>query len=304
MIKVAIVGFGNVGKCAYEAVMNAPDMELRCIIEPSEATAANIPPHLKSIHETDGTTFKNICAHGDIDVAILCSPSRLCPDIAEKLLGMGICTADTYDIHTNTWEVKCRLDEAAKKNGKSCIISAGWDPGSDSVIRAIMEAMAPRGISYINFGPGMSMGHSVAAKSVESVENALSITIPAGAGVHKRMVYVQLKPGASIEKVTQMIKSDPYFAHDETHVEQVDDINALLDVGHGVYITRKGVAGNTHNQLLEYSHKINGPAVTGQVLVNAARAVTKQAPGCYTLIEIPIIDMLPGEKKDLISRLV
>lgn len=299
MLKVAIVGFGNVGKCAYDAVMNAPDMELKCIVEPWAAVKA--PPHLSDIWETD---IKNINKNGDIDVAVIGYASRMCPEAAEILLNMGICTVDTYDIHTNIWEVKCRLDEAAKKSGKSCIISAGWDPGSDSIIHALMEVMAPRGITYTNFGPGMSMGHSVAAKAVEGVENALSMTIPAGAGTHKRMVYVQLKPGASIEKVTQLIKSDSYFSHDETYVEVVEDVNTLLDVGHGVYIARKGVAGNTHNQILEYSHKINGPAVTGQILVNAARAVVKQSPGCYTLIEIPVIDMLPGDKKDLIKRLV
>ena len=299
MLQVAIVGFGNIGKAAYEAVLNAPDMELKCIIEPSEKI--DIPENLKNIREFD---YKNIHKHGGINVAILGTPSRLCPDIAENLLNMGICTVDSYDMHENIWELKCRLDEAAKKSGKSSIISAGWDPGSDSVIRALMDAMAPQGLSYTNFGPGMSMGHTVAAKAIEGVENALSVTIPAGAGVHKRMVYVQLKSGASIEKVTQLIKADPYFSHDETHVKQVDDVAAITDMGHGVYINRKGVAGNTHNQLLEYSHKINGPALTGQMLVNAARAVVKQQPGCYTLIEIPVIDMLPGNKEDLIKRLV
>lgn len=299
MIKTAIVGFGNVGKCVYDAIINAPDMELCCIVKPSGISG--IPENLKNIVETD---IKNINAHGETDAAILTSPTRLCPDISETLLEMGICTVDSYDIHTNIWELKCRLDKTAKKAGKSCIIAAGWDPGSDSVIRAVMESVAPNGLTYTNFGPGMSMGHSVAAKTVEGVENALSVTIPAGAGVHKRMVYVLLKQNASIEKVTQLIKSDSYFSHDETHIIQVNDINELLDMGHGVYINRKGVAGNTHNQLMEYSHKINGPAVTGQILVNSARAVVKQSPGCYTLIEIPVIDMLSGDKETLIKRLV
>ena len=294
-IQAAIVGFGNVGKCAYDAIQNAPDMELLCTVR--TFASPDMPPQLDKIREA-------VRQYGDIDVAIIGSPSRFCPDIAETLLEMGICTVDSYDVHTDIWEVKCRLDEAAKKSGKSSIVSAGWDPGSDSVIRALMEAMAPRGIAYTNFGPGMSMGHTVAAKSVEGVENALSITIPAGAGVHKRMVYVRLKPGASLEEVTKLIKADPYFSHDETHVKQADDVDALSDVGHGVNITRKGAAGNTHNQLLEYSMRINGPAVTGQILVNSARAVVKQPPGCYTLIEIPVIDMLPGDKKDLIKRLV
>jgi diaminopimelate dehydrogenase len=148
------------------------------------------------------------------------------------------------------------------------------------------------------------MGHSVIAKSVEGVENALSMTIPTGAGVHRRMVYVQLKPGASIEKVTHTIKSDPDFISDDTHVKQVDDVTEYIDAGHGVSMTRKGVSGTTHNQIFEYSMKVNNPALTAQILVSSARAVAKQQPGCYTLIEIPVIDMLPGEKKDIINRLV
>ena len=306
MIKTAIVGFGNVGKCAYDAVINSPDMELKCIIELSEESAAkNIPENLKDISVIYGSPdFTNILAKYEIDVAILGAWSRACPDISANLLDMGICTVDTYDIHSNVWDVKCRLDEIAKKSGKACIISAGWDPGSDSVVRALMDAMAPRGITYVDFGPGMSMGHSVAARAIEGVENALSMTIPTGAGVHRRMVSVQLKPGASIEKVTQLIKSDPYFSHDDTYVEQVENVNELLDVGHGVHITRKGVSGNTHNQILEFSMKVNNPALTGQILASSARAVIKQNPGCYTLIEIPVIDMLPGDKKDLITRLV
>lgn len=299
MIKAAIVGFGNVGRCVYEALSNAPDMQAVCIVEAPSVT--DISPHLSGLW---ATSINDIRAHGDVDAAILCLPSRMSPDAAETLLNMGISTVDAYDIHTDIWKVKCRLDAAAKKSGAAGIISAGWDPGTDSVLRALMEAMAPRGISYVDFGPGMSMGHSVAAKAIEGVENALSMTIPAGAGVHRRMVYVQLKPGASIEKVTQSIKNDAYFAHDETHVEQVGDVTALLDVGHGVHITRKGVSGSAHNQIMEFTMRVNNPALTGQVLVSAARAVLRQAPGCYTLIEIPIIDMLPGERQDLVGRLV
>ncbi|MDR0307833.1 MAG: diaminopimelate dehydrogenase [Chitinispirillales bacterium] len=298
MIRISIIGFGNVGKYVYEALQAAPDMKVCGIVETPNVP---VPQGMNDLWITD---IKNVRDKGDIDVAVLCLPSRVCPDAAETLLKMGISTVDAYDIHSDIWKEKSRLDAVAKEAGKAAVIAAGWDPGTDSVLRALMEAMAPRGISYVDFGPGMSMGHSVAAKAIEGVENALSMTIPAGAGVHRRMVYVQLKSGADITKVTQMIKADPYFSHDETHVKQVDDITALFDMGHGVRITRKGSCGNTHNQIMEFSMRINNPALTSQVLVSCARAVTKQAPGCYTLIEIPVIDLLPGEREDLVNRLV
>lgn len=298
MIKTAIVGLGNVGNRALEAVMQAPDMELCCVVTRTEV---NVPDAFKAIWVSD---LQNIQAFGKVDVAILCLPSRLCPDAAQTLLQMGISTVDSFDIHAEIWSQKCRLDAVAKANHSAAIIAAGWDPGSDSVLRALLEAMTPRGISYTDFGPGMSMGHSVAAKAIEGVENALSVTMPAGAGVHKRIVYVQLAAGANIEEVAQAIRNDPYFIHDETQIVQVTDVRALQDMGHGVHMTRRGVSGNTHNQVMEFTMRINNPALTGQILVSAARAVQKQMAGCYTLIEIPLIHLLPGEHADLIRRLV
>ncbi len=297
MKQIAIVGFGNVGKCAYDALQSSPDMTLRCIVEP----AFPAPEQLSALWVKD---IADIRRNGEIDCAILCLPSRMCPDAAEKLMRMGVSTVDAFDIHSEIVKEKRRLDAVAKQNNVMGVISAGWDPGSDSVVRALMEAMAPRGLSYVDFGPGMSMGHSVAVKAIDGVENALSMTIPAGAGVHRRMVYVQLTPGADIDKVTGAILSDPYFMHDETHVEQVSDVSALLDMGHGVHMSRKGVSGGAHNQLMDFSMRIHNPALTGQMLVNAARAALRQAPGCYTLIEIPVIDLLPGDRDVLVGRLV
>ena len=217
---------------------------------------------------------------------------------------MGIRTVDSFDIHGEIWDVRSRLDKAAKKNGTASILAAGWDPGSNSVMRALFEAMAPNGLTYTNYGPGMSMGHTVAAKAIEGVQSALSMTIPAGSGVHRRMVYVELKEGAKLDDVAAGIKADPYFAHDETRVIAVDDVNALLNVGHGVEIIRNGVSGKTHNQRITFGLKINGPALTAQMLVSASRAIVKCAPGCYTLPEIPVIDLLPGEREKIIRRLV
>ena len=139
---------------------------------------------------------------------------------------------------------------------------------------------------------------------VEGVKDALSITIPTGTGIHRRMVYIELEDGYKLEDVTQTIQNDAYFIRDETHVFQVNDINELKDMGHGVEMERKGVSGSTQNQLLTFGMRVNNPALTAQMLVNAARASLKQQPGAYTLIEIPIIDFLPGKKDEWIEKLV
>ena len=295
-IKVAVVGYGNLGHCAVQSILSAPDMELAGLVRSS--SSASIPelpavPVVKTIEEL-----------GKVDVAILSLPSRTVQDRAVSYLEKGISTVDSFDIHSGIYDLKCALDKAAKQGNARAVLSAGWDPGSDSVIRALMEACAPKGITHTNFGPGMSMGHTVAVKAIGGVKNALSMTIPAGTGVHRRMVYVQLAPGAKFEEVASAIKADPYFVKDETHVVQVDDVDNYIDTAHGVNIERHGVSGVTSNQNFQFSMRINNPALTSQMMVSCARAALRQAPGAYTLVELPMVDLLPGEKEDIIRRLV
>ncbi len=297
MVKAAIVGYGNIGKAVLEAVYAAPDFELVGVVRRS---TSDIPAELRDVTVVDDISKLPVKP----DVAILCTPTRLVPEYAEKYLAMGINTVDSFDIHTQIWDLKQKLDETAKAHSGVSVISAGWDPGSDSVVRALLEAAAPKGITYTNFGPGMSMGHTVAVKAIKGVKKALSMTIPLGTSIHRRMVYIELEEGYDYDDVAARIKADDYFAHDETHIIAVKDVDALLDKGHGVNLVRKGVSGSTQNQLFEFNMKINNPALTGQVLVAVARASMKQRPGCYTMIELPMIDLLYGEKEDLIRRLV
>lgn len=296
-IRVAIVGYGNIGKYALDAVMTAPDMELAGIVR--RQGSENKPAELADI-----TVVKDITELENVDVAILATPTRKVEEYAKRCLALGINTVDSFDIHTQIVDLRRSLDAAAKEHNAVSIISAGWDPGSDSIVRSLMQSLAPKGVSYTNFGPGRSMGHSVAVRAIAGVKDALSMTIPVGTGIHRRMVYVELEEGADFKTVEAAIKADPYFVNDETHVQQVPCVDDLNDVGHGVNLVRKGVSGKTHNQLFEFNMKINNPALTAQVLVNVARASMKQQPGAYTMIEIPVIDMLCGDKEELIRHLV
>jgi len=296
-IRAAVVGYGNIGRFTLEALEAAEDFEIAGIVRRNGAE--NKPAELAAYD-----VVKNIQELKDVDVAILATPTRACEEYAKQILPLGINTVDSFDIHTNIRGYRERLMELNKKTGTVSVIAAGWDPGSDSIVRTLMQSLAPKGLSYTNFGPGMSMGHSVCVRSKAGVKDALSMTIPLGEGIHRRMVYVELKDGYTLEQVTKDIKADPYFASDETHVFAVKSVDEVKDMGHGVNLVRKGVSGKTQNQRLEFNMSINNPALTGQVLVNVARASMKQQPGCYTMIEIPVIDMLPGEREDLIEHLV
>lgn len=295
-IRAAIIGYGNIGKYVLDAIESAPDFEVAGVVR---RNPNDIPTELTGYTVTDSLTkLKNI------DVAVLATPTRQVKMFAKEALALGINTVDSFDIHGDIVALRRSLDKEAKANNAVSIISAGWDPGSDSVVRALLEALVPKGITYTNFGPGMSMGHTVAVKAIEGVKAALSMTIPVGTGVHRRMVYIEVKDGYIFKDVAAAIKADAYFAHDETHVMQVDCVDNLLDMGHGVNLTRKGVSGKTQNQMIQFDMKINNPALTAQVLIAVARAGMKQQPGAYTMIEIPVIDMLYGDKEELIKRLV
>ncbi len=295
--KAAIVGFGNIGRYVLDALSEAPDFEVAGVVrrtpggqQPSELNGYKVVADVSEL--------------GKVDVAILCTPTREVENYARQLLAQGVNTVDSFDIHTQIVDLRSSLDSVARANGTVAVISAGWDPGSDSVVRALMQAAAPKGVTYTNFGPGMSMGHTVAVKSKKGVKNALSMTIPLGTGIHRRMVYVELEPGVELSEVAAAIKADPYFASDETHVFQVPSVDEIKDMGHGVNMVRKGVSGKTQNQRFEFNMSINNPALTAQILVGVARASLKQAPGAYTMIEIPVVDLLYGDREELLRHLV
>lgn len=283
--RVAILGYGNIGRAAEQAIVAAPDMELAGIY-----------------HHND--SLDNIQA----DAVLLCTPTREVEKFALQLLAKGICTVDSFDIHQQIIDLRASLSQAAVQHKAVSVVSAGWDPGTDSVIRALLLAMAPQGITYTNFGPGRSMGHTVAAKAIPGVKDALSMTIPLGTGVHRRMVYVELEDGADATLVEQQLLADDYFAHDETHMIVVDNVNMLNNVAHGVNLTRSGVSGNTHNQRFEFNMTINNPALTAQVMVSCARAAIRMQQakryGAYTMIELAPIDLLAGDTQQIIKILV
>lgn len=284
-MKVAILGYGNIGRAAEQAIKAAPDMEL-----------AGIYHHNDNLDDIEA------------DVVLLCTPTREVEPFAKALLQRGICTVDSFDIHQKIYDLRQLLMPVAQANKAMSVISAGWDPGSDSVVRALLLALAPEGVTYTNFGPGRSMGHTVAAKAIAGVKDALSMTIPMGKGVHRREVYVELEEGADAQVVESLLKADAYFASDDTKMIVVESVAAINSVGHGVNLVRDGVSSNVEGQHLEYTMRINNPALTAQVMVSAARAAVRMQQkgqyGAYTMIELSPIALLPGDEEKLIRQLV
>lgn len=284
-MKVIIFGYGNIGRAAEAAIKSADDMELAGIY-----------------HHND-----NI-ANIEADVAIVCTPTREVAQFVPQLVRQGICTVDSFDIHSDIYSLRQQLSQLCQTSKTVSVVSAGWDPGSDSMVRALLTALAPNGEMYTNFGPGRSMGHTVAAKAIAGVKDALSMTLPAGKGKHNRHVYIELEEGYSFEEVRSALLKDDYFAHDHTEVELVESVAAVNTSTHGVHIERNGTASGKDDQQLDFYMKIDNPSLTAQFMVGCARAAYRMQQaeryGAYTTIELSPIDLLPGSLENRIRQLV
>ena len=304
-IKVAVHGLGNIGRHVVDCLSVAPDMVCLGVIRRASSLGKNAAD-LKGF--PDFASLEDLTAkQGKPDVVIICGPSRSVPEDAAMYLAKGCRTVDSFDIHDEISSLVKKLEGVAKDNNTACITAAGWDPGTDSLLRALFEAMAPAGTTFTNFGRGRSMGHSVAARAIKGVSDATSITIPIGGGRHSRLVYVLPEPGASFDTIRKDLSTDPYFSHDPLEVREVKtpaEMALVADNSHGVLMERIGASGTISNQRLTFDMRIDNPALTAQVLVSSARAVTRMQPGSYTLIDVPPVALLPGERETHIARLV
>ncbi len=299
-IKTIILGCGHIGKYAVKAVQLAPDMTLTGLIdlECNLAELRKLVPEVPVVKDVAELSEKP-------DVAILCVPTRMVENIAPQLLAAGIHTADCFDMHGDPFvHLKAALDPIAKEHNVAAIMGSGVDPGISTMVRALFEIWAPTGLSYVNYGPGMSMGHTVAARSYPEVKDALSITRPGEPGSHKRDLYLELEGGADFEQVKSAILEDSYFCHDDVRVFQVEDVTPLVDMGHRIHIFRKGGSSGVDNQLLEFETTFHNPASTAQVLVASTRAVTRMPPGAHNMLEVPLLYFMKDDMQTLLKRIV
>lgn len=151
-IRAAVVGYGNIGHYTIEALEASPDFEIAGVVR--RQGSQDKPQALANYEVVD-----DISKLKNVDVAILATPTRSCPEYAERITSLGINTVDSFDIHTSILDYRTQQMANNKKTNTVSVISAGWDPGSDSIVRVLMESLAPKGLTYTNFGPGMSMGH-------------------------------------------------------------------------------------------------------------------------------------------------
>ena len=294
-IRVAIAGYGNLGRGTQAAIKQNPDMQLVCVFSRRDpASVTLIDPSVPVYAMDDIEQYKD-----DIDVLILCGGSKSdLPEQGPVFAGL-FNIVDSFDTHAKIPEYFAALDAPAKKANKVAMLSVGWDPGLFSINRLYGEAILPVGETYTFWGKGLSQGHSDAVRRVAGVKSGVQYTIPSESAMarvrsgeqptlstrekHTRECYIVLADGADADLVRDAIVTMPdYFADYDTAVHFIDQQTFESDhskMPHGGFVIRSGVSGIDHeqnNQVLEFSLKLgSNPEFTSSVLVAYARAAYK-----------------------------
>lgn len=326
-IRIAIYGYGNLGRGVESAIRQNPDMELVGVFTRRPPESVKLRTEGIPVYHVDDV--KNMT--DKIDVMILCGGSATDLPVQTPALAELFNVVDSFDTHARIPEHFANVDGAAKKGGKVALISAGWDPGMFSLNRAYAEAVLPQGSTYTFWGKGVSQGHSDAIRRIDGVIDAKQYTIPSDSALeavrsgdcpvlttrqkHTRECFVVAAEGADLARIENEIKTMPnYFADYDTTVHFISLEELRRDhsgIPHGGFVIRSGKSGfegeNTH--VIEYRLKLDSnPEFTSSVIVAYARAVARFAAegrtGAVTVLDVPPAYLSPKSGEELRRELL
>ena len=320
-IRIGILGYGNLGRGVELAIQHCPDMELAGVFTRRDPASLKTVTGAKVYSMEQAETMQD-----DIDVMILCGGSATdLPEQTPKFASMYN-VVDSFDTHANIPAHFAAVDAQAKANGKTAIISTGWDPGMFSLNRVLMQAILPQGDTYTFWGKGVSQGHSDAIRRLDGVKDARQYTIPVESALeavrngeapqlttrqkHLRECFVVAEEGADLARIEQQIVTMPnYFADYDTTVHFISEEELKANhsgIPHGGFVIHSGKTGvngeNTH--VIEYALKLDSnPEFTASVLVAYARAVYGMhqdgMTGCKTVFDVAPRYLTPMSDEEL-----
>ena len=325
-MRIAIYGYGNLGKGVECAVLHNPDMELVGVF------TRRSPETVKTLTGAAVYAADNILDFKDkVDVLVICGGSatdlpKMTPALAENFN-----VIDSFDTHANIPAHFANVDAAAKANGNIALISAGWDPGMFSISRLYASAILPDGKDYTFWGRGVSQGHSDAIRRIDGVLDARQYTVPVPAALeavrsgenpelttrekHTRECYVVAEEGADLARIENEIKTMPnYFADYDTTVTFItmEELREKhMGIPHGGKVIRTGQTGiNKENKhIIEYSLQLDSnPEFTSSAIIAFARAIYKMKArgdvGCKTVFDVAPADLSPLSGEELRAHML
>ena len=318
-IKIAIVGYGNLGKGVEAAITHTTDMELHSIFTRRDPSSISpLTKNAKVYNISEILTYKN-----DIDVLILCGGSATDLPVQGPELAKNFNTVDSFDTHAKIPEYFASVDAQAKTASKVSMISIGWDPGLFSMARMLFGALIPTGKDYTFWGKGVSQGHSDAIRRVAGVKKGVQYTIPIEEAIelvrsgadpelstrqkHLRECFVVAEAGADLARIESDIKNMPnYFSDYDTTVNFITEDEFSKNhnsIPHGGFVIRSGKSGmdSKTKHIMELSIKLDSnPEFTSSILTAYARAayrLNKEGVcGAKTVFDVPISYL--SEKSD------
>ena len=325
-MKIAIAGYGNLGRGVEAAVRKTPDMELVAVFSRRDPTSVKTRTGVPVYKMEDAVKMKD-----DIDVVILCGGSAT--DLPEQTpaLAEHFNVVDSFDTHAKIPQHFANVDAACKKSGKVGIISIGWDPGLFSLNRLLGQAVLPDGKDYTFWGKGVSQGHSDAIRRIKGEKDARQYTIPVDEAVakvrngenpelttrekHTRECFVVAEEGADLAAIENEIKTMPnYFADYDTTVEFISAEEMARDhsgLPHGGSVIRSGVTGweGESRQTIEYKLTLDSnPQLTSSVLMACARAAMKMKgrgiTGCQTIFDLAPADLSAVSREEMLAHML
>ena len=327
MIRIGIMGYGNLGRGVENAIRHNPDTELAAVFTRRDPASLKIATeNVPVVAASEAAEWKD-----KIDVLILCGGSatdlpKMTPEYAALFN-----VVDSFDTHARIPEHFKNVDEASKKAGKVSVISIGWDPGLFSLNRVLGDAILPGSKNYTFWGKGVSQGHSDAIRRIPGVKNAKQYTIPVEKAIeeiragktpeltarekHTRECFVVLKDGADPKAVETAIKTMPnYFADYDTTVHFISDEEFRKNhsgMAHGGFVLTSGRTGkdDENGHVIEYRLKLDSnPEFTSSARLCYAPAAyrlnQKGESGCRTILDIPAALLSPKSHEELISTLL
>lgn len=325
-MKIAIYGYGNIGKGTELAIRQNPDMELSGIFTRRD------PAAVKTLTGAPVYPVSELSARkDDIDVLIICAGSATDLPELTPALAKEFCVIDSFDTHARIPEHFAAVDKAAKEGGNLALISCGWDPGMFSLARLYSNCILPEGADYTFWGRGVSQGHSDAIRHIEGVLDARQYTVPKEEAVaavksgtcpvlttrekHLRECYVVAAPDADRDEITRKIKEMPnYFADYDTTVTFITAEEMKRDhseLPHGGKVIRSGKTGleKEHSHTVEYSLTLDSnPEFTSSCIAAFARALWKMRSrgitGCITVFDVAPADLSPLSAEEIRSHLL
>lgn len=321
MIKIGIVGYGNLGKGVEQAITKQTDMELYGIF--TKRNPENVKTQDSSVYHYDGLNeHKN-----NIDVLVLCGSSEKDLRTQSPKLAEHFNIVDSFDMHAIILDHVNSVDQVAKENKTTALVSAGWDPGIFSLQKTIIDAILPDGETQSFWGPGISQGHSDVARRVEGVKMARNYSIPNDDNIikfknheeidvninNRKICYVVAENESDHSRIEEEIKNIPhYFKGSETSVRFISEEEMKQDHSkwpQGGRVIRTGKTSEDNSQTVEYSVTLDSnPEFTSTVLVAYARAAYKMSQrkeyGAFTALDVRGQDLSSKNRETLIKEML